>query len=324
MSEQNPYGAPVGSPAAVPAPWPPLPPAGLQPSTPFAPPAPAGVAQPVLPPPPPHAGLGQPMREDHPSMTLTELSFAPVATEPVAAPEPVLDEAPPPPSGLGTILPSGRGGGRSLSVGGGRTSLIAFALIALLAVAGVVFGTGLLKGDEPAPVPAQKKPVVAKPLAGKKVSVKAKTNTLGAGYTLTVPTGFKATVGKATAKGTMSVDIAAVDAKTRAVLAITSTATPRHADGAPAAKELKLVKAAIIDVKGTKVGPSSSVQVAGVTGTRFDLTEPGKTPLKARVVVFVKGGTMYTVGWVAPAKSFTKSVPTMSKVLATLKFAPSK
>jgi len=309
MSEHNPFAAPVG--AALPQPT-----NSLVPSA-FTPPVPV-----QMPPPPAAQAPPAPVSYDHPSMTLTELSFAPVA--PPAAPE-----APPAPPAaqdrlVNDILPAG-GATRSLSVGRGRLPMVALIVVALLAAGGVVFGTGLLQGDEPPP-PVRKSGLAGNgKLTGTPAEVKAKTNTLGAGYVVVPPTGYAVTLGTVRPEAKTSTDVVLAVAATGQKLTLSSAVdTLRRKDGPVTAAQLAKLKAdAIKRTKGKALPGQAAIVVGGVKATGFDIAAAdGKTHL--RTMFFVRRGTLYTATWQMAAATFTPSLNTFNKVLATVRFAAEK
>jgi hypothetical protein len=312
MSEYNPFAAPVGT--ALPQPT-----NSLVPSA-FTPPIPAQMAPP---PPPAPTAPPAPPNYDHPSMTLTELSFAPVAA-------PAAVEAPPAPPEIedrlvNDILPAG-GIARGLSLGRGRLPMIALVLIALLAAGGVVFGTGILKGDGAAPPVVKRNGLAGNgKLTGPLTEVKANTNTVGDGYAVTAPDNYVVTLGTVKPKAKTSSDIVIANATTGQKFTLSSSVdTLKRNDGPVAAAQLAKLKAAAIKrTKGMAVAGEASAVVAGVKATGFDLaSSDGKT--QTRSVFFVRRGTLYAASWTMATTSFKPSLNTFRKVLETVKFAADK
>ena len=326
MSEQNPF-APVGTTGMI-----------AQPGA--GPVAPQGLA-----PPPPMQGFAPaPVQGyDHPGMTLTELSFAPMPTEAPPAPA----EPPPPaaPALVGNVLPSG-GVSRRLSMGG-RTPLLALVLVLLLGGAGVYFGTGLFKSKDAAPAPVVRKPVavvpsaapsksvvvapakpkpaakpVVKPLVGKTLSVtKANSRTYGGAYTITVPTGWQSKLNlgrQRTANG----DVAITHPAKKQLQIWSAPAT--FVKGPLTAAKLGILKANDLrDNPGSRALPGDiKTTVAGGAATGFDATLlVGKTPMKIRSVYFEHAGVVYGAALVSTAATFPASLQTFNQLLASVKFA---
>jgi hypothetical protein len=331
MSEQNPY-APVGTPGMAPA---------------FAPAMvpPAGFA----PPPPAPAGFAPAPSYQTPGMALTELSFAPIAVD--APPAPAAPAEPPSATLVSDVLPSG-GVARRISLGG-RTPLIALVVVLLLAAGGVVFGTGLLKKKDEAPivVPKRKVPVVApqaskpavvapvkpkavvkpvaKPLVGKTLSVtKANSHTYGGAYSVTVPTGFTTTL-RAGRHSWVNADVRLYSKAARQALEIQSVRPGFVAQGPLTADKLALLqkaemKAIVAVERSSKALPGDvHTTVSDVAATGFDYTQSVSGKLvTTRVVFFEHGGFVYKATWLAlPQASFAGSVTTFDQILATVKFA---
>jgi hypothetical protein len=304
---------------------------------------PAGFA----PPPPAPAGFAPAPSYQTPGMALTELSFAPIAVDaPPAPPAPV---EPPSASLVSDVLPSG-GVARRISLGG-RTPLIALVVVLLLAAGGVVFGTGLLKKKDEAPivVPKGKAPVVApqaskpavvapvkpkavkpvakpvvKPLVGKTLTVtKANSRTFGGAYTVTVPTGWQSQLNLGrNARG--NTDLAIGHDRTQQGL-VMSSVRPSFAAAPLTAARFAALKAGLLGVqKDAKVLPGTVVaSIAGAKTFAYDATMTGSDgkPISVRNVMFEHDGVIYSVVWGTSSPSFTKSLPTFNQILATVKFA---
>lgn len=315
MSEQNPY-APVGTPG-------------------------------MIPPPPPMNGFAPAPAQsyDHPGMTLTELSFAPVPTD--APPAPVEPQFAGP--GLvSDVLPTG-GVARKLSLGGGKTPLIALLVVALLAGAGVFFGTDLFKSksEPPAFVPKKKvavapkvvapsapavvapvkpkavKPVV-KPLAGKPMSVTAvNSRTFGGTYTVTQPTGWTAKLKSGRVKS-INADLVIANAKAGQAFHVNSL-RPSVYKGPLTEQKFAALQAVVLAGSPTSKHLPGAVKatVAGAKVSGFDAQVPaGAGPAQTtRTVIFEHGGVVYVAGWSANAADFAKSLPTFNQLLASVKFA---
>jgi hypothetical protein len=256
-------------------------------------------------------------------MTLTELSFAPVA--PPAAPE-----APPAPPAaedrlVNDILPSG-GVSRGLPSGRGRLPMIALVVVALLAAGGIVFGTGLLKSDDPAPPPVKRSGLAGNgKLAGIAQQVKAKTNTVGPAYVVVPPKGYAVTLGTAKPAAKSSTDVTIANATTGQKFTLSSSVdTLKRKDGPVTAAQLAQLKAAAIKrTKGKPLAGNAAVVVAGVKATGFDLAAAdGKT--HTRSMYFVRRGTLYLATWQMAAPTFKPSLNTFNQVLASVKFAADK
>lgn len=330
MSEQNPY-APVATPGMVPPPAP-----GMIPTQGFVPAPPNGFA-----PAPTQAFPPAPVQSyDHPGMTLTELSFAPIPSE--APPAPV--EPPPPaaPALVANVLPSG-GVARSLSLGG-RTPLIALVLVLLLGGAGVFFGTGLFKADEepeapivrakrpaasaaPAPAspsaaaPAAKPKPAVKPFVGKPLAVnKANSGTQGAAYTVTVPNGWQSQLGMKQPSSNVDVMIGHPTAG-QIFMVLTRKQDepgPLTAANIENAKTMALAAYPEAEILPGEV----QARVAGVAASGFDASATAEgEAVSMRVVMFARGGVGYTMMWAAPTHAFAKSTTTFDQFLATVKFA---
>lgn len=336
MTEQNPY-APVGMPGTIPPPG-----VGMVPPQGFAPPPVNGFAP-------------APMQSfDHPAMTLTELSYAPVASD--APPAPMEVPSPPVGSGLVTsVLPSGGGVGRKISLGG-RTPLVALLLVLLLGGAGVYFGTDLLKAkDEPAapilkkqsastapkiaalvpakpnaaakPKPAAKKPAakpVVAPLAGKPLAVTAaNSRTYGGGYTVTQPTGWTSNL-KNTRGAGLNTDLRLTDPKKLQMLELvsvrSSTSKGPLTPSSVAALRAKLLKAS----PAAKVLPGVvTATVAGTKAMGFDASVPAAEGqlFTQRTIIFEHNGAVHLAIWGRSAPEFSKSLATFNQLLASVTFA---
>jgi len=312
MSEQNPFSAPLSVPPVAPVP--------LAPASPFAPPPPPAPPAPVSLPVPPAPVPPPPTRADHPSMTLTELSFSPVAAEAPPAPEPV---APPSPGLVNDVLPSGGvAAGRSVSLSSGRLPLIGLVVIALLAAVGVVFGTGLLKGDKAAPAPVAKKPTIAAPLKPaalpkgfKAVTVTKQSGTPGRAYALAAPATWKSESIKSV-PGPARTELVLGD-KVEGII-VQTTPAPAGAGAALDAVAKAGRAGGLKSSKGKAVGAIRRTKVDGHDARSFDIVADGS---RIRTVMFVDGTTAYLVIGATKTKAFTKFVPTYEKVLRTWNFA---
>lgn len=305
MSEHNPFAAPTGAPGLAPMV---APPTGLLPASPMAPPPPA--------PPPPVGVPAQAVRFDHPASTLTELSFAPVATDEPPAEE--LVAAPPTATLNNSILPTGGGAGRSLSLGG-RVPLIALALIALLAVVAVVFGTGLLGGDkaEPAPITKKTTSAPAKPTTTKGFKafpVAAGSGTIGRSYSIEAPASWTTKSDAEPIPGPANTDL--VIGSNADGLFVQSMSVPLGGTLSAMTKGARsgLVKGGRIKTKGD----IRKTRVAGAPARQFDVVH--KDGSRMRVTTFVDGNTVYLVYGGTSKARFAKYAPTYDRVLKSWKF----
>ncbi|MEP7054361.1 MAG: hypothetical protein ABI912_03860 [Actinomycetota bacterium] len=330
MSEQNPY-APVGNPVMAPPP-------GVMTAPPsgFAPPPPASFA-PVP---------GAPYQT--PGMALSELSFAPIPVDDPLAPVEVA--APPAPSLVSDVLPSG-GVARRLSLGGGRTPLVGLLVVLLLLAGAAVYGSGILnkKKDSPVLVPKGKAPVasasasaapapvvvapvtpsavvkpkpVVKPLVGKPLAVtKANSRTYSTGYTITIPTGWTSKL-KNSHTAINNGDLIMLNEKTGQVLTINSL--PQVVSGPVTADDLSEAQASVRKVNPTaKFLPGTvNATIAGVPALGWDMTATiSGQPYKVRTMVLRRGTVGYVVVWASPPAAFSTSLTTFNQLVASVKFA---